>query len=85
MAYAAGWRAVGGHPRGAVTTAGLLALAAFALGVQAAAVKRFGVSGLSTTYLTGTLTTLVTRLAGGGRLRDVARHLALLVALVLGA
>jgi hypothetical protein len=40
---------------------------------------------LSTTYLTGTLTTLVTSLASGGRFRDVARQLALLVALVTGA
>lgn len=84
VAYAAGWWAVGGHPAWP-TTAGLLAIAAFALGVQSAAVNRFGVSGLSTTYLTGTLTTLVTRLAGWGRFLDVTRHLALLVALVAGA
>jgi uncharacterized membrane protein YoaK (UPF0700 family) len=37
---------------------GLLALTALALGIQSAAIQRFGVLGLSTTYLTGTLTTL---------------------------
>jgi uncharacterized membrane protein YoaK (UPF0700 family) len=58
---------------------------AFALGIQSSAVRRFGVSGLSTTYLTGTLTTLVTELSSGGRLRDLALHLGLLIALVTGA
>ena len=36
-------------------------LNAFALGVQSAAVLRFGISGLSTTYLTGTLTRFIAR------------------------
>jgi uncharacterized membrane protein YoaK (UPF0700 family) len=82
--YAAGWWVVGGHPSG-WATAGLLGVSALALGVQSATMRRFGVRGLSTTYLTGTLTTLVTSLATGGRFRDVARNLALLVALVSGA
>jgi uncharacterized membrane protein YoaK (UPF0700 family) len=82
--YAVGWWAVGGHPTG-WATGGLLGVSALALGIQSATVRRFGVPGLSTTYLTGTLTTLVTSLATGGRFRDVARHLALLVALVSGA
>jgi uncharacterized membrane protein YoaK (UPF0700 family) len=37
----------------------MLALNAGALGVQSSAVLRFGISGLSTTYLTGTLTQLL--------------------------
>jgi uncharacterized membrane protein YoaK (UPF0700 family) len=81
---ASGWCAVGGRPRGLVT-AGLLGLSALALGIQSSTVKRFGESGPSTTYLTGTLTTLVIRLATGGRFRDVTRHLCLLLALLTGA
>jgi uncharacterized membrane protein YoaK (UPF0700 family) len=82
--YAAGWWAVGGRPGGAAE-AGLLGLSALALGIQSASVRRFGVTGLSTTYLTGTLTTLVIRLASGGRFRNVARNLLLLLALLAGA
>ena len=82
--YAAGWWAAGGRPSGAATAA-LLGLCALALGIQSSSVNRFGVMGLSTTYLTGTLTTLVIRLANGGRFRDVARHFLLLVALLSGA
>ena len=82
--YAAGWWAVGGRPGGAAEV-GLLGLSALALGIQSASVRRFGVTGLSTTYLTGTLTTLVIRLANGGRLRNVARNLLLLLALLAGA
>jgi uncharacterized membrane protein YoaK (UPF0700 family) len=82
--YAIGWWAVGPHPR-AAQAAMLLGLSGIALGMQSSTVRRFGVSGLSTTYLTGTLTTLVIRLATGGRFLDVARHMGLLVALVCGA
>lgn len=84
MVYAIGWWAVGGHPDGAIRPA-LLGVCAFALGMQSSAVRRFGVTGLSTTYLTGTLTTLVAHLAGGERLRGVALHVSLLIALVVGA
>lgn len=82
--YAAGWWAVGGRPDGAAEV-GLLGLSALALGIQSASVRRFGVTGLSTTYLTGTLTTLVIRLANGERFRNVARNLLLLLALLAGA
>jgi uncharacterized membrane protein YoaK (UPF0700 family) len=82
--YAVGWWHAGGRPVG-LMAAGLLGLSALALGMQSSTVRRFGASGLSTTYLTGTLTTLVISLATGGRLRGVARHLSLLVALVSGA
>jgi len=34
---------------------GLLMVAAAALGIQSSAIQRFGVSGLSSTYLTGTV------------------------------
>ena len=52
------WEFLHGTPSADVSYA-LLGLNAAALGVQSAAVLRFGVNGLSTTYLTGTLTQFV--------------------------
>ncbi len=63
----------------------LLGLNAAALGMQSSAIQRFGVSGLSTTYLTGTLTTVVGRLIGGHGLRKVAHSLSILLGLIVGA
>jgi uncharacterized membrane protein YoaK (UPF0700 family) len=63
----------------------LLALNAAALGVQSSAILRFGVSGLSTTYLTGTLTTVVVRLVSGQSLQAVGQSARLLAGLVTGA
>ncbi len=77
---AAWWEATGGHPPGAETY-GLLAVNAIALGTQSGAVLRFGVSGLSTTYLTGTLTQFVASLSRG---RLLTQSLASLVAVVSG-
>ncbi|HUZ19066.1 MAG TPA: YoaK family protein [Acidimicrobiales bacterium] len=53
--FAAGWEAAGVRPTGSMTLV-LLGVNATALGIQSSAVLRLGVSGLSTTYLTGTLT-----------------------------
>lgn len=83
-AFGIGWWLEGSEPRGAVQLA-LLAANAVALGVQSSSVQRFGVTGLSTTYMTGTLTTLIVRLTSGHRLRDVAGSLQLLCGLVAGA
>lgn len=63
----------------------LLGLNAAALGIQSSAIQRFGVSGLSTTYLTGTLTTVVGKLIGGHGLRAVAHSLTILLGLIMGA
>jgi uncharacterized membrane protein YoaK (UPF0700 family) len=82
--YAAFYWGSGNHPTG-LLMAVLLAMNAFALGMQSSAIQRYGVSGLSTTYMTGTLTTLVIRLASGRPLRDVAHSGTLLIALVVGA
>lgn len=82
--FAAAWWASGSAPAGLVQL-GLLVINALALGVQSSAVLRFGVSGLSTTYLTGTLTTLVSRLVSGHRFRDVAHSLSILAGLIGGA
>jgi uncharacterized membrane protein YoaK (UPF0700 family) len=63
----------------------LLAINAAALGLQSSAVQRFGVSGLSTTYLTGTLTTVIIRLTSGKKLAEVSHSLWILLGLVVGA
>lgn len=63
----------------------MLAAAAAALGVQSSAIQRFGVPGLSTTYLTGTLTTVVARLAHGHGVRAVRHSVLVLLGLVVGA
>src|SRR5262247_200341 len=45
----------------------LIILSAFAMGVQSAAVRRLGVPGIATTYITGTLTSLMIDLLGWRR------------------
>jgi uncharacterized membrane protein YoaK (UPF0700 family) len=82
--YAIGWWISGGEP-GTVLTQVLLFTMAGALGIQSSTVQRFGVNGLSTTYLTGTLTTVVMKLAGGKGLREVAGSLQILLGLIVGA
>ncbi|HEY7008729.1 MAG TPA: YoaK family protein [Jatrophihabitantaceae bacterium] len=78
------WWSSGSHPGENIQIL-ILVLNAFALGVQSSAVLRFGVSGLSTTYLTGTLTTLVTRLAHRHRFRDMLPSAIILAGLISGA
>jgi uncharacterized membrane protein YoaK (UPF0700 family) len=83
-AYAVSWWSLGSNPSRA-WFAPLIALNAAALGVQSSAVLRFGVSGLSTTYLTGTLTSVVSRLASGRPLQTVGHPARILAGLVAGA
>lgn len=83
-AFAAGWWAWGSEPP-EIAYLPLLGLNAAALGLQSSAIQRFGVSGLSTTYLTGTLTAVVIRLVSGRPLREVAHSLWILLGLVAGA
>jgi uncharacterized membrane protein YoaK (UPF0700 family) len=78
------WWVEGGEPGKGLQLA-LLGVNALALGIQSSAVQRFGVSGLSTTYLTGTLTQVVIRLTSGQPIRDVAHSMSLLAALIGGA
>lgn len=84
-AFAVGWVALGGSPQGDAEQLPLLAVCAVALGLQSGAMLRFGIKGLSTTYLTGTLTTLVARLTRGRGLRDVTDHASVLAGLIGGA
>src|SRR5713101_307131 len=59
------------HVAGAARTSGatnlLIVLSGLAMGVQAAAVRHLGVPGVATTYLTGTLTSLMAELVGWAR------------------
>ncbi len=82
--FSIGWWALGSDP-GTDWLFPLLGLNAAALGMQSSAILRFGVSGLSTTYLTGTLTTVVGKLIGGHGFRQVAHSLTILLGLILGA
>lgn len=82
--YAVGWWASGSHPTGNVQLV-LLSVNAIALGVQSSAVLRFGVSGLSTTYMTGTLTTMMAALAAGRHPRKVLPSAEIIAGLIVGA
>jgi uncharacterized membrane protein YoaK (UPF0700 family) len=81
--FAAWWEITSAAPAGGAEYA-MLSINAVALGVQSAATLRFGISGLSTTYLTGTLTQL---LAGVAKRKEPisGRSALLLLALIGGA
>ncbi|MHB8379066.1 MAG: YoaK family protein [Acidimicrobiales bacterium] len=81
--FATWWEIAAAAPAGAPEYA-MLSINAVALGVQSAATLRFGISGLSTTYLTGTLTQL---LAGLAKRKDPlsGRSALILLALIGGA
>lgn len=59
--FAVGWRQAEAQPSGP-SVAMLITIAAMAMGIQSAVGRRLGVSGVSTTYVTGTLTSLMTEL-----------------------
>jgi uncharacterized membrane protein YoaK (UPF0700 family) len=84
LVFLCGWELTGGRPGEGLQLL-LLVVNALGLGIQSSAIQRFGVSGLSTTYLTGTLTTVVIRLVTGQGLRDVRNSVEILLALVAGA
>jgi uncharacterized membrane protein YoaK (UPF0700 family) len=84
MLFAIGWEATGGHPSSTVELP-LLTFNAIALGMQSSTTQRFGVSGLSTTYLTGTLTGVVIRLTSGHGYRQAVGSLQILAGLIVGA
>jgi uncharacterized membrane protein YoaK (UPF0700 family) len=80
-----GWVSASGRPTGGVEVV-LVTLSAVAMGGQADAVRALGVSGVSTTYVTGTLTGFVSGVAGSSGSRgERARRAAVLVALLAGA
>jgi uncharacterized membrane protein YoaK (UPF0700 family) len=79
-----GWEVTGGRPTGLAQYC-LLATAAAAMGMQAAAVGQMGLTEVSTTYLTGTLTGLVRSLASPERKRESLIRPGVLVGLAAGA
>jgi uncharacterized membrane protein YoaK (UPF0700 family) len=79
---ALGWELTSGHPAGSVKIT-MAAVAAAAMGMQSAAVRRLG--NVSTTYLTGTLTGVVSGLVTRTRPDRLWRSIGVLLAIVCGA
>ena len=83
--FAAGWELAGPHPAGASQYL-LLVTATVAMGIQSATVRGFGRGEYATTYLTGTLTSLIAGLATPGTRRWPGwRQPGALLALAAGA
>jgi uncharacterized membrane protein YoaK (UPF0700 family) len=83
--FAAGWEISGASPAGWAQFC-LLAVASAAMGVQSAAVKDMGLDHVSTTYLTGTLTGLVSSLVRPDRdTPHGVRRFGVLIGLAAGA
>ena len=81
----AGWLTVGGHP-GATFEVVLVGLSALAMGMQSDAVAALGVAGVTSTYVTGTLTGLLRGIVVGGEdVPDRLRRAAVLAGLLVGA
>ena len=91
IGFTIGWEVTGTHPSGGSEFL-LIALATVAMGLQSAVVVVLDISGVGTTYLTGTLTSLLDSLASPGEERGTAtrrqanlRRAFALSALVVGA
>jgi uncharacterized membrane protein YoaK (UPF0700 family) len=82
VAYTIWWMALDARPAG-WTRLALLGVIALAMGSQSAAARQLGNPNAGTTYLTGTLTTVVSSLAG--RRRPDAESVAVIIALLVGA
>ena len=83
--FAVGWEVSGAAPAGWAQF-GLLATLAAAMGMQSSAVKDMGLTEVSTTYLTGTLTGLVSSLVSPGQdTPHGVRRFGVLIGLVAGA
>jgi uncharacterized membrane protein YoaK (UPF0700 family) len=80
-----GWEVAGGRPTGSVQYV-LLAVTAAAMGVQSSSVNEMGLTNVSTTFLTGTLTGLVSSLVRPGQgTKQGARRIGVLIGLATGA
>ncbi len=84
--FTIGWQITGARPEGGARLF-LLAVAAMAMGLQSGVVAVIGLADVSTTYLTGTLTSLIGSVASPGRGRgdNNGRRVAALCALAAGA
>jgi uncharacterized membrane protein YoaK (UPF0700 family) len=81
---AAGWEVYGSRPTGTAQFI-ILVLAACAMGIQSAAVSEMGLGNVSTTYLTGTLTGLVSAIARPDSKPAGRRRPGVLLGLLAGA
>jgi uncharacterized membrane protein YoaK (UPF0700 family) len=81
-AFCLGWELAGGRPSG-VAQRLLLGTVGVAMGIQGATIRQLGE--ISTTYLTGTLTGVISALATGRRPDGLRRSLGIFAALVTGA
>ena len=79
-----GWELVGGHPIGDPQLL-LLGMAALAMGIQSSAVRALADPGLSSTYMTATLTNLVSAVAAGRGWAGQRRNVAVIAAVLVGA
>lgn len=84
VVFLVGWLVTRSRPSGDGELA-LLAVLAGAMGLQSGAVERLGVPGMSTTYLTGTLTSVVAGMSSGRFPPGMRRSLGALLALGIGA
>lgn len=82
--FAIGWWLTDSDP-GATAKVVFLVLNSFGMGIQSAAVTRFGATGLSSTYFTGMLTTTMVRVAHEGSTPPLRKNLSLLGAVIVGA
>lgn len=80
--FLAGWAAADAAP-GTAAGAGLIAASATAMGVQTAAARGLDRAGITTTFVTGTLTSLISGLAQGDR-KHAGLRTAILTALLAG-
>ena len=84
LAFLIGWFITGANPDG-VSAATLIALSGVAMGIQAATARALA-PGMSTTYVTGTLTGLLSELSALGAVSgDRRRRASIVIALALGA
>ncbi len=67
VALAVVWHQAGNLDFNQATEAVLILLSALAMGIQSAVGRRLNISGIATTYITGTLTSLIARLTAGPR------------------
>ncbi len=84
-ALLAGWLASSAHP-GSTLKAILVGASGLAMGLQAGTVRAVSTTGISATYVTGTLVGLIANVAtGAGSRRDWARRSLVVGALLVGA
>jgi len=83
--FTVGWEVTGARPAGWAEFV-LLAALAEAMGMQSSSVNEMGLTNVSTTFLTGTLTGLVSSLARPGQeMKHGARRIGVLIGLATGA